>query len=93
MVQRREKEKDLRYIQEASAPAAVTVYQTYNIMYICNRYCMIGLCLLMAGDEFRMAGGESRMTGDCYPPEGSIHRCVRTHSYLYFHIYVALWPS
>jgi hypothetical protein len=36
MVQRREKEKDLRYIQEASAPAAVTVYQTYNIMYICN---------------------------------------------------------
>ena len=26
MVQRREKEKDSRYIQEASAPAAVTVY-------------------------------------------------------------------
>jgi len=37
MVQRREKEKDSRYIQEASAPAAVTVYQTCNIMYICNR--------------------------------------------------------
>jgi len=37
MVQRREKEKDLRYIQEASAPAAVTVYQTCNIMYICNK--------------------------------------------------------
>jgi len=36
MVQRREKEKDSRYIQEASAPAAVTVYQTCNIMYICN---------------------------------------------------------
>ena len=26
---------------------------------------MIGLCLLMAGDESRMAGGEPRMTGDC----------------------------
>jgi hypothetical protein len=26
---------------------------------------MIGLCLLMAGDDSRMAGGESRMTGDC----------------------------
>jgi len=37
MVQRREKEKDSRYIQEASAPAAVTVYQTCNIMYICNK--------------------------------------------------------
>jgi hypothetical protein len=36
IVQRREKEKDSRYIQEASAPAAVTVYQTCNIMYICN---------------------------------------------------------
>ena len=36
MVQRREKEKDSRYIQKASAPAAVTVYQTCNIMYICN---------------------------------------------------------
>jgi hypothetical protein len=33
---KREKEKDSRYIQEASAPAAVTVYQTCNIMYICN---------------------------------------------------------
>ena len=54
---------------------------------------MIGLCLFMAGDESRMAGGESRMTGDYCPPEGSIHRCVRTHSYLYSHIYVALWPS
>jgi hypothetical protein len=30
---------DLRYIQEASAPAAVTVYQTCNIMYICNKNC------------------------------------------------------
>jgi hypothetical protein len=30
------KEKDSRYIQEASAPAAMTVYQTCNIMYICN---------------------------------------------------------
>jgi hypothetical protein len=29
-VQRREKEKDLRYIQ-ALAPAAVTVYQIYNM--------------------------------------------------------------
>jgi hypothetical protein len=37
MVQRREKEKDSRYIQEASAPASVTVYQTCNIMYICNK--------------------------------------------------------
>jgi len=35
MVQRREQEKDSRYIQEASAPAAVTVYQTCNIMSIC----------------------------------------------------------
>jgi hypothetical protein len=51
---------------------------------------MIGLCLFMAGDESRMAGGESRMTGDYCPPQGSIHRCVRTHSHLYCHIYVAL---
>jgi len=29
--ERREKEKDSRYIQEASAPAAVTVYQICNI--------------------------------------------------------------
>jgi hypothetical protein len=36
MVQRREKEKNSRYIQDASTPAAVTVYQTCNIMYICN---------------------------------------------------------
>jgi hypothetical protein len=36
MVQRRDKGKDSRYIQEASAPAAVTVYQTCNNMYICN---------------------------------------------------------
>jgi len=36
MVQR-EKEKDSRYIQEVSAPAAVTVYQICNITYICNR--------------------------------------------------------
>jgi len=38
MVQGREKEKGSRYIQEVSAPAAVTVYQTCNIMYICNKY-------------------------------------------------------
>jgi len=57
-------------------------------------YCMIGLCHLMAGDdscmaggESRMVGGESRMTGDCCRPEGSIHRCVRTHSHLYSYIY------
>jgi hypothetical protein len=56
-------------------------------------YCMIGLCHLMAGDDSRMAGGESRMvggesrmTGDCCRPEGSIHRCIRTHSHLYSHI-------
>jgi len=47
----------------------------------------------MAGGKSRMAGGESRMTGDCCRPEGSIHRCVRTHSHLYSHIYLALWPS
>ena len=41
----------------------------------------------MAGDDSRMAGGESRMTGDCCRPEGSIHRCVRTHSHLYSNIY------
>jgi hypothetical protein len=29
-VQRREKEKDSRYIQEASTPAALTVYQICN---------------------------------------------------------------
>jgi len=29
--ERREKETDSRYFQEASAPAAVTVYQTYDI--------------------------------------------------------------
>jgi len=34
-----------------------------------------------------MAGGEPRMTGDCCWPEGSIHRCVRTHSHLYSYIY------
>jgi len=44
MVQRKEKEKDLRYIQEASAPAAVTVYQTYNIMYTCNRHFVVTFC-------------------------------------------------
>jgi hypothetical protein len=54
---------------------------------------MRGLCLLVARHESRIARGESRMTGDCCPPEGPIHRCVRTHSYLYSHIYVALWPS
>jgi hypothetical protein len=32
MVKRREKEKDSRYIQEASAPAAITMYQTCNII-------------------------------------------------------------
>ena len=31
MVQRREKEKDSRYMNETSAPAAVTVYQICNI--------------------------------------------------------------
>ena len=36
LLQRREKEKESRYIQEASAPATVTAYQTCNIMYICN---------------------------------------------------------
>jgi hypothetical protein len=30
-IERREKEKDSGYIQEASAPAAVTVYQTCNM--------------------------------------------------------------
>jgi len=50
-------------------------------------------CLLMAGDESRMAGGESRMTRDCCRPEGSIHRCVRTHPHLYSYIYMALWLS
>ena len=50
-------------------------------------YCMIGLCHLMAGDDSHIAGGESRMTGDCCRPEGSIHRCVHTHSHLYSHIY------
>jgi len=42
-----------------------------------ERYCMIGLCLLMAGDESRMAGGEPRMaggeprmTGDCCRADG-----------------------
>jgi hypothetical protein len=35
MVQRREKEKDVRYIEEASTPAAVAVCQIC-IMYICN---------------------------------------------------------
>jgi len=32
MVRRREKEKDLRYIQESSAPATVTVYQICKIV-------------------------------------------------------------
>jgi len=54
---------------------------------------MISLCLRMAGDESHMAGVESHMTGDCCLPEGSIHRCIHTHLYLYSHIYVALWPS
>jgi hypothetical protein len=47
---------------------------------------MIGLRHLRAGDE-------SCMTGDCCQPEGSIHRCVRTHSHLYSHIYMPLWLS
>ena len=41
----------------------------------------------MAGDDSCMAGGESRMTGDCCRPEGSIYRCVRMHSHLYLYIY------
>jgi len=41
----------------------------------------------MAGDEFRIAEGEPRMTGDCCRLERSIHRCVRTHSHLYLYIY------
>jgi len=41
---------------------------------------MIGLCHLMAGDD-------SRMAGDCCRSEGSIHRCVRSHSHLYSYIY------
>ena len=48
---------------------------------------MIGLCHLVAGDDSCMAGGESRMTGDCSRPEGSIHRCERMHSHLYSYIY------
>jgi len=52
-----------------------------------GRYCMIGLCHLVAGDDSCMAGGESRMTGDCSRPEGSIHRCERMHSHLYSYIY------
>jgi hypothetical protein len=47
----------------------------------------------VARDESRMDGGEPRMTGDCCRPEGSIHRCVRTHSHLYSYIYMALWHS
>jgi hypothetical protein len=35
MVQRREKEKDSRYT-EGIGPCSKTVYQTCNIMYICN---------------------------------------------------------
>ena len=36
------------------------------------------------------------MTGDCCRPEGSIHRCVRTHSHLYSYTsygggFAALW--
>jgi hypothetical protein len=33
---KKREEKDSRYIQEASAPAAVTMYQICNIMYIGN---------------------------------------------------------
>jgi hypothetical protein len=40
MVQRREKENDTRYIQEALAPAAAAVYQICNIMYICNKFSL-----------------------------------------------------
>jgi hypothetical protein len=36
MVQRKEKEKDSRYMDETSALAAAAVYQISNIMYICN---------------------------------------------------------
>jgi hypothetical protein len=34
IVERRDKENDSTYIQEASAPTAVTIYQTCHIMYI-----------------------------------------------------------
>jgi hypothetical protein len=37
MVQRRKREKVSRYIQEASAPAAITMDQTSNIIYICKK--------------------------------------------------------
>ena len=36
MVQRREKEKDSRYIQEASAPVAASCIRP---LYICNKAC------------------------------------------------------
>jgi len=54
MVQRREKEKDSRYIQEASAPAAVTVYQTCNIMYICNIICCMCTCIVSLTAQVRL---------------------------------------
>jgi len=38
MVQRREKEKDSRYMDETSAPAAAAVYQISNIVHICNSF-------------------------------------------------------
>jgi len=33
-----------------------------------------------------MAGGESRMTGDCCPPEGSIQ--MRTHAFVFVLSYI-----
>ena len=63
MVQRREKEKDSRYLQEASAPAAVTVYQTCNIMYICNNRRMeIKLDGSSPGMSFAFAGQRGSIT-------------------------------
>jgi hypothetical protein len=54
---------------------------------------MIGLCHLVAGDDSRMAGGKSRMTGDCCRREGSIHDAyalIHTCTLIYIYGLMAL---
>jgi hypothetical protein len=77
----------------------MVIINNHSVISYCS-YCMIGLYFLMAGDDSRMAEGqsgmargESRTAGDCCRPEGSIHRCVHALSHLHSHIYMALWPS
>jgi len=75
----------------------LTLFRAPSVAYM-------NLSLRMAGDDACMAGDDACMAGDgasygrrlllgWWYSAGSIHRCVHTHSHLYDHIYMAMWPS